>query len=51
MASFSKARPNMFDGCNSSSWVTQMEHYIYLHGSTKGLQKLKVGDLYLEIEC
>ena len=40
-----------FDGDDSSSWVTQMEHYFSFHNIIVDLKKLKLGVLYLDLEC
>jgi len=39
---------NKFDGSVPTSWVTQMEHYFYLHGITDKLAKLLYVFLYLD---
>jgi hypothetical protein len=38
---------NKFDGFDPTSWVTQMEHYFYMHGITNELSKLHYVFLYL----
>jgi hypothetical protein len=48
---YPKVDMNKFDGSDPSSWVTQMEHYFSLHGITNDLMKLRVGVLYLDLEC
>jgi hypothetical protein len=48
---FPKVDMNKFDGSDPSGWVTQMEHYFSLHGIIDDLHKLKVGVLYLDVEC
>jgi hypothetical protein len=41
---------NKFDGSNPMGWVTQIEHYFYLHGITDDLSKLCYDVLYLNTE-
>jgi len=45
-----KADLNKFDGFDPLGWATQMEHYFALQGITNDMMKLKVGDLYLDLE-
>jgi hypothetical protein len=42
---------NKFDGSNPMGWVTQLEHHFSLHGITNDLVKLRIGVLYLDLEC
>ena len=39
-----------FDGSDPTSWVTQMEHYLSLHGITDDLAKIRYSVLYLDHE-
>jgi hypothetical protein len=39
-----------FDGSDPTSWLTQMEDYLFLHGVTDDLEKVYYGVLYLYIE-
>jgi hypothetical protein len=42
---FLKVYMNIFNGTNPMGWVTQMEHYLFLHGITYDMMKLQVGVL------
>jgi hypothetical protein len=42
---------NKFDGLDPRGWVTQMEHYLSLHGITNDLAKIHYGILHLDLEC
>jgi hypothetical protein len=39
-----------FDGSDPTSWDTQMEHYLSLHGITDKLAKFHYGLLYMDVE-
>jgi hypothetical protein len=41
---------NKFDGSDPTGWVTQMEHYLSLHGITDDLAKIHYGFLHLDPE-
>ena len=45
-----KFEVNKFDGSDLTGWVTQMEHYFYLHGITNDSIKLHIDVLYLDFE-
>jgi hypothetical protein len=41
----------IFYSSDPTSWVTQMEHYLSLHGIIDGLAKLLYSVLYLDPKC
>jgi hypothetical protein len=41
---------NKFDESDPTGWVTQMEHYLSLHGINDDLAKIHYGVLYLDPE-
>jgi hypothetical protein len=46
-----KVEVNKFDGLNPTGWVTQMEYYFSLQGIIDELTKIRIGVLYLDLEC
>ena len=48
---FPKLDMHKFEGFDLAGWVSQMEHYFQLYNFTDPKTKLKVGVLYLDVEC
>jgi hypothetical protein len=46
-----RVEANKFDGSDPTGWVTQMEHYFYLHVIIDKLEKLHYVVVYLDPKC